>query len=343
MSKKKGQNRLTEKNLENFLKMMERLPEEAKELVRQLAKNMEQDSNDPNDLNIRYYSYEGPEQYNQGSKRVPKWLKDMWDAYDYDSWLALCEETAEKGKDLKDAVRSRNLKKYICMLIDEFYYSQNSEPNPIRLIGPLWLIEHYHLKDCLDLVLELLRQDAWFYTAYIDHAPQCVSAVLYQICNDQPDLLKSMLYEQGLIPLIKPIVFNALVWIVLRQPKQRLATVAIMTAYLNHCLKICKQGASARNIDNYAFALAYAHIGEARPILKRIYNEIDCLDKETFKEIESIYDDPTDQMEGQVFDSVDGYLRYHQEQADAWEDEYDEEDYNDLDEDGENNVRVTSS
>ena len=34
MSKKKGQNRLTEKNLENFLKMMERLPEEAKELVR---------------------------------------------------------------------------------------------------------------------------------------------------------------------------------------------------------------------------------------------------------------------------------------------------------------------
>ena len=64
MGKKKGQNRLTEKNLENFLKMMERLPEEAKELVRQLAKNMEQDSNDPDDLNIRYYSYEGPEQYN---------------------------------------------------------------------------------------------------------------------------------------------------------------------------------------------------------------------------------------------------------------------------------------
>lgn len=58
MSKKKRQDRLTEENLENFLKMMEQLPEEAKELVRQLAKNMEQDSNDPDDLNIRYYSYE---------------------------------------------------------------------------------------------------------------------------------------------------------------------------------------------------------------------------------------------------------------------------------------------
>lgn len=337
MSKKKRQDRLTEENLENFLKMMEQLPEEAKELVRQLAKNMEQDSNDPDDLNIRYYSYEGPEQYNQGSKRVPKWLKGIWDVYNYDSWLALCEETTEKGKNLTDSVRSRDLRKYTYMLIDEFYYNQNPEPNPIRLIGLLWLIEHYRLHDCLDLVLELLRQDAWFYTAYIDYAPQCVSAVLYQIGCDQPDILKNMLYEQGLIPLIKPIVFNALVWIVLRQPKKRLATVGILTTYLNHCLKICKQGASARNIDNYAFSLAYAHVSEARPILKRIYNEIDSLNKATFNEVESIYENPIDQMDGQIFDSIDGYLRYHQEQSDAWEDRYDEEDYDDFAEDENSN------
>ena len=63
--------------------------------------------------------------------------------------------------------------------------------------------------------------------------------------------------------------------------------------------------------------------------MKRIYNEIDSLDKDTFKEIESIYDDPTDQMEGQIFDSIDGYLRYYQEQADAWEDEYFDTDYDD--------------
>jgi hypothetical protein len=112
--------------------------------------------------------------------------------------------------------------------------------------------------------------------------------------------------------------------------------VGILTAYLNHCLKICKQGASARNIDNYAFSLAYAHISEVRPILKRIYNEVESLDEETFKEIENIYDDPTDQMECQIFDSIDGYLRYHQNQADTWEDEYDEED-DDFDGDEESN------
>ena len=29
------------------------------------------------------------------------------------------------------------------------------------------LIEQHQLTDCLNLVLEVLRQDAWFYTAYI--------------------------------------------------------------------------------------------------------------------------------------------------------------------------------
>lgn len=78
MSKKKGQNRLTEKNLENFLKMMERLPEEAKELVRQLAKNMEQDSNDPDDLNIRYYSYESEPSCHLRCRCHEAGLRAMW-------------------------------------------------------------------------------------------------------------------------------------------------------------------------------------------------------------------------------------------------------------------------
>ena len=42
-------------------------------------------------------------------------------------------------------------------------------------------------------------------------------------------------------------------------------------------------------------------------------------------------------MDGQIFDSIDGYLRYHQEQYDVWEDQYDEEDYDDFAEDENSN------
>lgn len=324
MSKKKVTEdyELTVEDLQRFVHEWQNMSDDDRDIVKQMMREMlgSEDSNEPDDLNAHYYTYKGPEQYNQGSKRVPKWLKKIWDA-DYDDWLQLCHDTADKGKDMTDEKRSSDIRKYLCMLIDEFYNIGYPEQDPIRLVAPLWLIEHYHLTDCLDMALELLRQDAWFYTAYIDYAPQCLSAVLYQIGCDHTDKLREMLYEEGLVPLIKPIVFNALIWVILRQPQQRLATVAMLLQYLNHCLKICKRGASARNIPGYAYALAYAHIDEARAILKRLFKELKGLDMETFQEIEAIYDDPTGQLEGSLFDSVNGYLNHHDETDDFFDDE----------------------
>jgi hypothetical protein len=336
MSKKKHEEEgsAAEMLIDQILSHLSEMSEEERKIAMQmLIGTSDEDSNDPEYLNSRYYKYEGPEVYNKGSKRVPKWLKEMWDAYDYDSWLQLCQDTDEKGKELNDEKRSQDIRKYLYMLIDEFYYCQYPEPNPIRLIGPLWLIEKHQLTDCLGLILELLRQDAWFYTAYIDHAPQCLSAVLYQIGKDEPKKLIDILYEDGLIPLIKPIVFNALIWITLRQPQNRLGVIAMLTAYLNHCLKICKKGASARNVPIYGRALAYAHINEARPILKRLFTEVKTLDMEVFQEIKRIYDDPTDHLEGFLFDSIDGYLNHQEEQDGNWD--YDEEDYYDDEEEEE--------
>lgn len=345
MSKKKSKNP-GEINLEDFKALLDDLQnmsdkdlEQIKEFAQQFTDGND-DSNDPNTLNALYYGYEGPEQYNTGSKRIAPWLKPMWKADHEDSWLQLCHDTAEAGKDLTDKTRSRDIRKYIYMLIDNFYEHDDIEQDAIRLIGPLWLIEHYKLTDCLDLVLELLRQEAWFYTAFIDSAPQCLSAVLYQIGHDQTELLRDMLYESGLIPLIKPIVFNALVWTALRIPQKRLSAVSTISTYLNHSLNICREGASARNIPKYAYALAYAHIHEVRSILKRLFTEIDELDIDTFHEVESIYDDPIDHFDGFLFDSVEGYLQ-NQEEQDAyrnfedwvndededWEEEDEEEGY----------------
>ena len=315
-------------NLRQYLHEWHNLLDDERDSVKQMMREIvgNDDSNYPDDLNEQYYRYETPEQYNQGTKRVPKWLKQIWNC-DYDDPLQLCYDTAEKGKNLSNVQRNRDIKKYLCMLIDEFNDSGNPEPNPMRLVAPLWLIEHYHLTDCLDMVLELLRQDAWFYTAYIDYAPQCLSAMLYQIGSDHTDKLRDMLYEDGLIPLIKPIVFNALIWVAKCQPQQRLATVAILLQYLNHCLQICKQGVSAKNIPNYAYALAYAHIEEARTILKRIFEELKELDMEVFREVEAIYDNPADQLEDSLFDSIDNYLKYHDapddldDYEDSWEDD----------------------
>ena len=75
----------------------------------------------------------------------------------------------------------------------------------------------------------------------------------------------------------------------------------------------------------YGRALAYSHINETRPILKRLFMEIKTLDMEEFVEIERIYDDPTDHLEGFLFDSIDGYLNHQEEQDGYWD--YEDDDY----------------
>ena len=228
------------------------------------------------------------------------------------------------------------------MLIDELNNGGHPKPDPIQFLGPLWLLEHYHLTDCLDVVLELLRQDAWFYSAYNDHCPEALSAALCQLGSDKPEVLKDMLYEQGLIPLSKPIVFNALTAIAIRHPQKRLAIIAMIAAYLNHCLKNGTQETTAHNIKTFAYSLAYMHIDEMRPILKRLYTEIDELDQKDLKEIEDIFNTPDDHLEDKLGDSIDYYLRFYEEKEkeaeaeaeweDEWEDGYHDEDYTNAEE-----------
>ena len=85
----------------------------------------------------------------------------------------------------------------------------------------------YKMKDSLDVVMEALHQDMFFQTTYIANQEYYLSAVLYQLGNDQLDTLGKFLYEDGLIPMGKHIVFDAIIMTALHQPQQRLTALHI--------------------------------------------------------------------------------------------------------------------
>lgn len=131
------------------------------------------------------------------------------------------------------------------------------------------------MKDSLDVVMEALHQDMFFQTTYIANQEYYLSAVLYQLGNDQLDTLGKFLYEDGLIPMGKHIVFDAIIMTALHQPQQRLTALHIASEYLNHCIDICKQGANPMNIDFYALSVASAHFQIFMPQLKQLYKEVE--------------------------------------------------------------------
>jgi len=261
--------------------------------------------------NTFYYRYEKPE-YETMSPAARSWLLPFWNVQQDDNKVSLCGFVDEDGKDLSDSQRAS----FLCQYLHELYgtftpFKPGTASNEWRFFGPLWLMEKYKMKDSLDVVLESLRQDAFFHSAYIADHEYYLSAVLYQLGSDQIDILGKFLYEDGLIPAGKHIVFDAIIMTALHQPQKRLTAMHIASEYLKHCLEICKQGANSENIDYYALSLATAHLQNFMPQLKEIYQEVEIppiIFDEGISQIEEVMKEKSIPFHIE-YDCLDGFLR----------------------------------
>ena len=264
--------------------------------------------------NKTFYTYKKPD-YEKNAPRMLQWLGPFWNARYEDDKVELCHFVEEDGRRMKLTPQQKRdeMRGYMNMLFARF--DKDRLDNRWKLYGPLWMMEREKMTDCLDLVLEALRQDAYFMHAYIFRYEEWPSAVVYQLGKDQIDTLEKFLYEQGIIPDAKTIVLNALLWTLIRQPEKRLRITAILTKFLNHCLDICRQGASTMNLEFYAIALATAHVTETLPILQQMFKELEI---HTFyieggiDEITRLMNDPEVKF-CCTYDSMDQYLNDEEE------------------------------
>ena len=262
-------------------------------------------------FNTLYYSYEKPE-YEIMSPAARNWLLPFWNVEQDDNKVSLCGFVDEDGHNLSDSQRETFLRQYLNELYRSFEpFKPGTAPNEWRFFGPLWLMEKYKMKDSLDIVIEALRQDTFFLTTYIADHEYYLSTVLYQLGCDQLDTLGKFLYEDGLIPTGKHIVFDAIIMTALYQPQQRLTALHIASEYINHCIDICKQGANPMNIDYYALSLASAHFQIFMPQLKQLYQEVEIppfIFEDGISKIEEIMNNKDIPFHIE-YDNLDGYLR----------------------------------
>ena len=262
-------------------------------------------------FNTLYYDYEKPE-YEIMSPAARNWLLPFWNIEQDDNKVSLCGFVDEDGYGLTDSQRESFLRQYLNELYGSFKpFKPGTAPNEWRFFGPLWLMEKYKMKDSLNVVMEALRQEMFFQTAYIADQEYYLSAVLYQLGNDQLDTLGKFLYEDGLIPMGKHIVFDAIIMTALRQTQQRLTALHIASEYLNHCIDICKQGANPMNIDYYALSVASAHFQVFMPQLRQLYQEVEIpplIFENGISQIEEIMNNEDIPFHIE-YDNLDGYLR----------------------------------
>lgn len=273
--------------------------------------------------NARFYTYQKPDYESKAAKEINRqWLAPFWHAKPDEDRLEICKFVERNGQKMKmtRTQQREELRGYMYRLFSRFKPLQYE--NRWKLYGPLWMMERLKMTDCLDIVLEALRQDALFFHNFFYFYPGWSSAVIYQLGKDQLDMLEDFLYEEGIIPFTKSIVFSAIVWAYLRHPDKRLRILAFITKFLNHCLDICKKGASTITIEHYALALATAHIKETMPQLRRLFTELDVETnflKDGVDELERLMNDQSECYYCE-YDSLDGFLHDANEMHEA--DEY---------------------
>lgn len=300
----------------------------------------------PDIENQRFYRYKKPDYEARAAKQIA-WLGPFWNAEHGDDKVELCRFVEDDAKSMKLSRRDMadELRGYMNRLFARF--DPKAPGNRWRLLGPLWMMERMGMDDLLDVALEALRQDAHFVYAYILRYEEWLAAAIYQLGHRKPEVLERFLYEQGVIPSVKPVVMNALVWTLLRHPEQRLRITAMIVKFMNHCLDICLKGASPMNLEQYAITLATAHVHETLPTLRRIFTELQfptaVLD-DGIDEIERVMNDKK-QPFCCKYSSIDDYLNDQEELAqmdfsdeiglfdmsDAQNDEDDEDLHEDID------------
>ncbi len=159
--------------------------------------------------NRKFYRYQKPDYTSHISCNL-QLLGPFWNAQDYEDKEDLCKfvESNLRSQKLSSQSLREEIRGYLYMLMDNF--DPHHHESHWRLYGPFWLMEKLQLTDCLDLVLESLRQDAFFYYNYFIGFGEWISALIYQLGRNQLDKLEKFMYEQGLIPGVKPIVFDAI-------------------------------------------------------------------------------------------------------------------------------------
>ena len=329
-----------DKNITNdiheFIAEMKDMMENMSETEREKFWNMMSGDMDMAEVeNERFYAYQKPD-YEAEAIHTIEWLGPFWNAELDDDKLDLCEFVERDGQNMKLTRKQQReeLRGYLYLLLARF--TPERHENRWKLYGPLWMMERLQMTDCLDLVLEVLRQDAYFFRNFFLGFEEWPSAVVYQLGWNQTEMLEKVLYEKGIMPDAKPIVLNAIVWTYLRHPELRLRMLAIISKFLNHCLDICKEGASTMNIEQYALALATAHIRETMPQLRQLFTELDIhtvILTDGADELERAMNDDTVYYYCE-HDSLDGFLHDAHAMYEAESDEFRKFGFDDDDDDG---------
>lgn len=219
------------------------------------------------------YTHQCPD-YNQMIQPIAPYLMPLWEMEELDDYLP--EQLYEVCDNIPKKELERDLRNFVFNLFAKYGHSPDDNCDYL-----LWYVfsvmERYRLEHCLDIVLEVLRQDAPFIGYCFGLMPaNLLAAIVYQLGQRQLPVLMEFMKEPGLLPIAKYRVVEAVTHIVITTPARRVEVMVWFGKLLNYYFEVLK---NKNNdicppilIDHIAACMMDTRGVENIPILEKIYN-----------------------------------------------------------------------
>lgn len=219
------------------------------------------------------YTYQHPN-YGAQARPIAKYLKAIEQLeWDFDIDTDILEKILAKPK--KKLVP--DLENLIINTLAEYHHQlriNDNEAGTSKLIVTLLLLQETESKESLDLVLEVLRQDASFMEIFFgDSANELLPPLIWQIGESQLPKLLAFMKEPGLFALNKALVVRAVAHIAYKAPSHRLEVISWFCQLLNFLYEHRQEKDifDCFLIDSISYVLIEIQATETLPLLEKIY------------------------------------------------------------------------
>lgn len=223
------------------------------------------------ELNDRCYLYNKPD-YSARVKPLHPALERIMKIDSNTGLNQLCDEATEQLKKESNERQREELVNALYWILanqEKFIGGEYKElKGYLSLLCILQIMIALEVKDVAKTIIELLRQDAYFFEYFFEAFESDMSLAICKLCADDTDKLEEYMYESGRIPMTKCVVADAVVQMALDNPMIRLKVVAWFARVFT---RYCEIAVYPTNIDHIVWSVTQLNAPELNPVIELLY------------------------------------------------------------------------
>lgn len=224
------------------------------------------------DIQNEMYEYQRPD-YTKSVQPLAECLMCLHDAVLPTDAQAAYARVHDEMKKLPKDSQERMLRNYLMNVLADGLtrdFENETEKSCLHLFVVFQLIDDFELTNLFDVILETMKQAPNFFQFYYSEFEDVAIWILARVGVNHLEELKKLMFTDGFVLELYPIIFNAVVQMAIDNPFYRLQVLAWTSDVLKSGIG---KSILPLSMDSFVKSLAQIKAVELLPMIKDIYKE----------------------------------------------------------------------